>query len=213
MRNIIRAERIAALTSSRDRIRESAKTLFAKQGYQATTTAAICRLAGTSQSQIIKHFTDKQGLLEAIFDQAWGQINPAIRLAIDKITSPVERLKIVMNMVLSFFAKDRDLGTIFLLEGRRIRGDGQMVVLVPGFLDFVKTLDRILTEMSARGEIMPTVNLQAFRSALMGAVEGMLRDQLLARTSRFPASFTDDDLHTIFSSFLSACVTRSNPQR
>ncbi len=54
-------QRNAASVSSRERIREAAKALFAKEGYE-TTTAAICRLAGTSQSQIIKHFTDKQGI-------------------------------------------------------------------------------------------------------------------------------------------------------
>ena len=40
-------------------MREAAKALFAKRGYEAASTAAICRIAGTSQSQIIKYFTNK----------------------------------------------------------------------------------------------------------------------------------------------------------
>src|SRR6266436_7594527 len=165
----------AVLASSRDRIREAAKALFAERGYEATTTAAICRLAGTSQSQIIKHFTNKQGVLEAIFEYAWEQLNPAIELAIEKIPSPADKLRIVVDMVLIFLQKDKDMRTIFLLEGRRIRGDGHMVVLVPGFLDFVKILDGVLKEMNARGELVPSVHPQAVRSALMGAFEGLLR--------------------------------------
>ena len=124
------------ITSSRERIRESAKALFAERGYEAATTAAICRLAGTSQSQLIKHFTDKQGLLEAILEHAWEQINPAIRLATESVSSPRQKLQILTDMVLSFLEKDRALRTLFLLEGRRIRGDRHMVVLVPGFLEF-----------------------------------------------------------------------------
>lgn len=208
MRNVVRAQRTTILASSHERIRESAKGLFAERGYEATTTAAICRLAGTSQSQIIKHFTDKQGLLEAIFEHAWEQINPAIHLAIEKVSSPRERLKIMVDMVLSFLEKDAQLRILFLLEGRRIRGDGHMVVLVPGFLDFVKMFDSILKEMAAKGELLPDIHPQALRSGLMGAFEGLLRDQLLARPSRFPASYTETDARAVFSAFLSSCFSK-----
>jgi len=46
------------------------------------------------------------------------------------------------------------------------------------------------------------------RSALMGALEGLLRDQMLARTSRFPATYTEADYRTIFATFLSAFAAR-----
>jgi AcrR family transcriptional regulator len=84
------AQRASARVSSRERVRESAKTLFAERGFEATTTAANCRLAGTSQSQLIKHFTNKQSLLEAIFEYAWEQINPAVRLATESMATPRE---------------------------------------------------------------------------------------------------------------------------
>jgi len=198
----------AVLASSRDRIREGAKALFAERGYEATTTAAICRLAGTSQSQLIKHFTNKQGVLEAIFEYAWEQLNPAVQLAIERNPSPTHKLKTVVDMALSFLQKDRDLRTIFLLEGRRIRGDGHMVVLVPGFLDFIKILDGVLKEMNARGELVPNVHPQAVRSVLMGAFEGLLRDHMLARSSRFPAAYSEADFPAVFSTFLSAFIAR-----
>jgi AcrR family transcriptional regulator len=208
MRNVIRAQQTTVLASSRDRIREAAKALFAERGYEATTTAAICRLAGTSQSQLIKHFTNKQGLLEASLEHAWEQLNPAIQLAIEKVSSPREKLKIMVDMVLSFLEKDAELRTLFLLEGRRIRGDGHMVVLVPGFLDFVKMLDGILKEMAAKGELLPEIHPQALRSGLMGAFEGLLRDQMLVRPSRFPASYSEADARAVFSAFLSSCLTK-----
>ena len=202
------SQKTAVLASSRDRIREGAKALFAERGYEATTTAAICRLAGTSQSQLIKHFTNKQGVLEAIFEYAWEQLNPAVQLAIERDPSPTHKLKTVVDMALSFLQKDRDLRTIFLLEGRRIRGDGHMVVLVPGFLDFIKTLDGVLKEMNARGELVPNVHPQAVRSVLMGAFEGLLRDHMLARSSRFPAAYSEADFPAVFSTFLSAFIAR-----
>ena len=201
-------QKTSILTSSHDRLREAGKDLFAERGFEDTTTAAICRLAGTSQSQLIKHFNNKLGLLEAVFEFAWEQINPAIRLAAERIPSPTDKLKIVVDMMLTFLERDRALRTLFLLEGRRIRGDGHMVVLTPGFLEFIKFLDGILKEMSVKGEISPHINLQALRSGLMGTIEGLLRDQYLARATRFPASFSEADSRVIFSMFLGAFLNR-----
>src|SRR5712691_10285282 len=201
-------QKTAVLASSRDRLREGAKALFAERGYEATTTAAICRLAGTSQSQLIKHFTNKQGVLEAIFEYAWEQINPAVRLATENIAAPRERLRVLIEMVLGFLEKDRAIRTLFLLEGRRIRGDGHMIVLVPGFTEFIKMLDGILKELAAQGEFATNIHLQAFRSALMGAIEGMLRDRMLARSSRFPASYAETDMRAMISSLLSLVLTK-----
>ena len=202
------SQKTAVLASSRDRIREGAKTLFAESGFEDATTAAICRLAGTSQSQLIKHFTNKQGVLEAIFEHAWEQVNPAVRLATENIASTREKLRVLIDMVLGFLEKDRAIRTLFLLEGRRMRGDGHMIVLVPGFIEFIKMLDGILKELAAQGELAPNIHPQAFRSALMGAIEGMLRDQMLARSSRFPASYAEAEMRTMISSLLSLCMTK-----
>jgi hypothetical protein len=83
-----------------------------------------------------------------------------------------------------------------------------MVVLTPGFLEFIKFLDGVLKEMSAKGEISPHINLQALRSGLMGTIEGLLRDQYLARATRFPATFSEADSRVIFSTFLGAFLNK-----
>lgn len=204
----MKSYRVVPQISSRERIREIAKALFAKKGFEATSTAEICQLAGTSQSQLNKHFSSKHGLLEAIFEDAWEKINPAISLAIEKIASPKDKLRILTDMVLTFLEKDKELRTLFLLEGRRIRGDGYFVVLVPGFLEFVRTLDGVVKEISTSGELPAHLNPQAFRSTLIGAIEGMLRDQLISRSSKFPASFNESDIRAIFDHLLSVFIAK-----
>jgi AcrR family transcriptional regulator len=204
----MRDQRSGVLTPSRERLAEAAKTLFAERGYEATSTVSICRLAGTSESQLIKHFGSKQGILEALFEYAWEQINPAVRLATESIALPREKLRITMEMVLNFLAKDVQLRTLFLLEARRVRGDGKLVVLVPGFLEFVKMVDEILKQIADEGGLAANIHPQALRSALMGAIEGMLRDQILATTSHFPATYADSDVRTICSTFLAASLSK-----
>ena len=200
----MRNQPAGVLTSSRERIREAAKDLFADSGYELTSTAAICRLASTSESQLIKHFGNKQGLLEAIFQYAWEQINPAVRLATESISSGRQKFQVMMEMVLNFLGKDEQLRKLFLLEGRRIRNDGKHVVLVPGFLEFVKIADGILQELADQGEL--AFPPQALRSAMMGAIEGMLRDKMLARSMAFPADFSDADVRSLCSVFFNASL-------
>jgi hypothetical protein len=80
--------------------------------------------------------------------------------------------------------------------------------LTPGFLEFIKFLDGVLKEMQAKGELAPHIHLQALRSGLMGAIEGLLRDQYLARATRYPATFSEADSRVIFSTILAAFLNK-----
>jgi AcrR family transcriptional regulator len=200
--------RSRVLAPSRERLLDAAKALFAERGYEATSTSVICRLAGTSESQLVKHFGSKQGILEAIFEHTWEQINPALRLATESVPSAREKFKLIVEMVLNFLAKDEQIRTLFLLEGRRIRDDGKLIVLVPGFLEFVKTVDEILHQLQEQADLDPALHPQAVRAGLMGAIEGMLRDKILSVTSGYPAAYSDADIRGVCFRFLSASLTK-----
>ena len=60
-----------------ERILKAAKALFAGSGFENTSTISIARMAQTSESQLIKHFGSKEGLLEAIFEDGWNHIAQA----------------------------------------------------------------------------------------------------------------------------------------
>lgn len=194
--------------SSRDRILQAAKRLFAAKGYENTSTVGIARLAGTSESQLMKHFGSKEGLLEAIFDQAWQKINPSIRQATQDLPSPLDKLNALAGRVTTALEKDPELKQLLLLEGRRIRKEGHMILMTQGFLEFVRLLDGVLREMRAAGQLRSDVHLQGFRSAFMGAWEGLMRDQLLARRAGYPARFSAKDATAILNAFLASFGAR-----
>ncbi|HEU5451286.1 MAG TPA: TetR/AcrR family transcriptional regulator [Terriglobales bacterium] len=189
--------------SSAERILLSAKHLFATRGYENTSTVAIARGAGTSESQLMKHFGSKEGLLEAIFDTGWAAL--AERVAhVREMPAPDQKLRALLEITLVAMDNDPDLRQLLLLEGRRIRKEGNMVMMTKGFLGFVSLLDEVLKEMRAAGQMRPQVNPVAARSAIMGMFEGMMRDQLLAKRGGFPAQFDSGDLRRIFDSFIAA---------
>jgi len=193
-----RAESPTFGASSRDRILQSAKSLFAAKGYAKTSTVTIARTAGTSESQMMKHFGSKDGLLAAIFEESWQRINWSARQAIQNLTSPSEKLLVLSGVVMSALDRDPELKLLMLLEGRRFRKEGQMVSLAQGYLEFVRLTDDVLSEMRDAGLLRPGIHLQAMRSALMGALEGLMRDQLLARRVGFPAQYGAEELREAF---------------
>ncbi len=194
--------------STHQRILGAAKKLFANRGYEHTSTSAIAREAGTSESQLMKHFGSKAGLLEAIFVEGWAQITAEARASSENLTSPVEKLQVISGCVLAHLEKDADLKLLLLLEGRRVRKEGQSVALTEGFLGFVQLVDDVLTDMRTRNLLRPGLSPQAVRSALMGMLEGMLRDRYLAERLDFPADFGLDQLRTVLGLTLASFIVR-----
>src|SRR5439155_27255819 len=102
--------------SSRDRILHVAKSLFAKRGYEHASTSSIARQAGTSESQLMKHFGSKAGVLEAIFLETWKTITERAHSAIQNVSSPVERLQVIAGTALMTLERDPEMKQLLLLE-------------------------------------------------------------------------------------------------
>ncbi|MEA3461698.1 MAG: TetR/AcrR family transcriptional regulator [Bacteroidota bacterium] len=58
------------MTTKQEQILESALELFANEGYAATPTSKVANKAGVSEGLIFRHFTNKQGLLDALMKEA-----------------------------------------------------------------------------------------------------------------------------------------------
>ena len=185
----------------------AAKQLFASRGYENTSTVAIARLAGTSESQLMKHFGSKEGLLEAIFEAGWQEMSAHIA-ALQQVPNPRQKLTVLLDATLAGLERDPELKQLLLLEGRRIRREGRMVMMTRGFLDYVGVVDAILAEMRAAGQLRSDLNPQAVRSALIGMFEGILRDQLLAQRAAFPSSAKISDLRQLFDVVIPALGTK-----
>src|SRR3954464_14534870 len=94
-----------ATHTSRSRLLEAGKTLFAQNGYEQTPTASIARAAGSSESQLMRYYGDEAGLLEAIFDSSWGPLNQLMQSRIAAASNAQEALAAILDtMVESFTA-------------------------------------------------------------------------------------------------------------
>ncbi len=193
--------------SSHDRILQAGRALFAGDGYENTTTSAIARRAGTSESQLIKHFGSKEGLLEAIFDEAWQRMAAGIHSVQDGAAPPMQKLQSLTDLLIGALEQDRELQTLMLLEGRRIRKHGHMVLLTRGYLQMLSAVDGVLRQMAEAGQLRRDLHLEAVRSALVGAFEGMLRDRLLAERAGFPAHYDGAEMRRAFRAVMEGFLT------
>jgi AcrR family transcriptional regulator len=180
-----------------ERVLIAAKGLFAQSGFENTTTASIARLARTSESQIVKHFGSKEGLLEEIFEDGWRHIAHSFA-AIEYLPDPASKLQALVGSVLTTLEQDEQLKQLFLFEGRRIRREGHLVLITKGYLELIKIVDGLLADMQATGQLRSDLKVEAARSALIGMLEGMMRDKMLGQRANYPAAFAAEDIRKLF---------------
>ena len=191
-----------AARSSRGRLLAAGKTLFARFGYEQTSTAAIAREAGTSESQLVRYFEGKSGLLEAIFNESWKPLNQRVQTLIASAAHGRDAVLGVLSTIINGFGNDPELAFIFLFEGRRVRGGGHEVILSKGFLQFTELVRRLVARGQKDGSFSGDFDEVAVTSALMGAAEGMIRDRLIAARSGKANPFSEREIRRVFAAVL-----------
>jgi AcrR family transcriptional regulator len=79
----------------REQLIEVATRLFAKSGYEATTTAAIAEAAGVTEPILYRHFKSKQELFIAIVREVSQQTMRQWQALIANINDPAEKLRAI----------------------------------------------------------------------------------------------------------------------
>ena len=182
--------------TSKGRLLAAGKSLFSRLGYEQTSTAAIAREAGTSESQLVRYFGGKSGLLEAIFNEAWRGLNEGIRTNVTAAEHGREAILHILSHIVEAFSHDHDIAFLFLFEGRRIRGNE--VSLSQGFRSFYETLQQLMRRGQEDGSFRNDVSVGVLASAMLGCAEGMIRDRLIAERLGKPNPFSDEDVRKVF---------------
>ena len=193
----------AEAVSSRERLLNTAKRLMAGAGYERISTAAIAREAGTSESQLVRCFGSKAGLLETIFDESWAPLNPQIARLVAAAPTAREAMITVLSTMIGAFERDPELAKLLMFEGRRVRGDNAEVLLTQGFRDFAKLVLSLIERGQKDGSFSTALKPQAITSALLGAAEGMMRDRLLAAHQNQPSPFPESQIRAVFGALVS----------
>lgn len=178
------------------------KKLFARNGYEQTSTAAIAREAGTSESQLVRYFGGKSGLLEAIFNESWAALTTQIAPMTAQAEHSRDALVRILNLLLAAFSHDRDLAALFLFEGRRVRGHD--VALSKGFLAFYDLVHKLIARGQEDGSFRKDVTVDVLGSALVGCAEGMMRDRIIAERAGESHGYDEEGIRKAFETIVNA---------
>ena len=164
---------------------------------------AIAREAGTSESQLMKHFGSKQGLLSAVLDHGWMKILRRVQ-ATQGNESLQQRLLAALEAMVIELENDSELKELVALEAHRVRKDGRDVLVSSGYRQFSELIASLLSEMRERKLIRPDVNLDAIRAGLIGMADGLVREQVVAGRSDARANYSFDDVRKMLEVMLPA---------
>jgi AcrR family transcriptional regulator len=185
------------------RLLNAGKTLFARNGYEQTATSSIARESGSSESQLIRYFGGKAGLLEAIFNEAWSGLNESVQQHVAEAVHGRDAIIRLLSLMIQAFSRDHDIAFLFLFEGRRMRGGGSHEVLLSkGFVQFNQVVGMLIERGRQDGSFRTDVHPQVLGSAMLGVAEGMLRDRVLGERNQTPVPYDDDQIIRTFTAMV-----------
>jgi len=199
----------AVLLSSRDRISLAAKGLFAKNGYENTSTVAIARQAGTSESQLMKHFGSKQGLLFAILDQGWSAI---LHRAYALSSVPVRSSQVLVDVLESYIVEleqDSEMRTLLVMQSRRSQKDESGLSPIAGRQQFNSLVENLLKDLKNQGALRSDLSISAIRAALFGVVEGILFEEVASLMEGRPLQYLEGDRRKVLETLVSGLIAET----
>ncbi len=188
--------------TSRMRLLNAGKTLFARNGYEQTATSAIARESGSSESQLIRYFGGKAGLLEAIFNEAWSGLNESVQQQVAAAEHGRDAIIRILSLMIQAFSRDHDIAFLFLFEGRRMRGGSHEVLLSKGFVQFNQVVGMLIERGRQDGSFRTDVHPQVIGAAMLGVAEGMLRDRVLGERNHTPVPYDDAEIIRTFTAMV-----------
>ena len=118
-----------ATSATATRILDAAKRILWEKGYSKLTLQAIEEESGEYRALVAYYFGSKQGLVEALIDSLMESEDEALRVRLDEIEEPVERVRALID------------------EQRHISADWQ------GFRAFYELLPNIMRDERLRADL------------------------------------------------------------
>jgi AcrR family transcriptional regulator len=188
----------------RKRILATARELFARQGFHATTTRDIARAGNVSDALLYTYFTSKQQVLEAILDEGIEMFshNPTLS-SLNETLSIEDYMKAMGQRFLQIVQQQRDLFVILISDHHVIADDERFARFIDGAASH---FGAELTTRAANGELRPNFNGYLVARQFVGAIIAYIVLQDLLGIARFhpvsPTHYLDELVATTLNGIL-----------
>jgi AcrR family transcriptional regulator len=152
-------------SARREELISVAATLFASRGYYAVTVDDIGDAVGLTGPALYRHFSGKEALLVAVFDQIVEQLRDRIREVVSEATDPVSALLAILRFHVEFAIEQRQNVAVWrqefqnLPEPDRWRLRRAQRLYVEEWVDLVHELRPDLSDTEVRTAVHAAIGL------------------------------------------------------
>ena len=180
-----------------------AKRRFARLSYDGTTLSAIVRGSGINTGEVLQHFDSKLSILLAVLDGGWASINPRLTDIVVTSVNAREAMLSMLAVMMRVLEKEEDLARLFLFEARRPHPETGEIVLSRGYRRFIELITEVALRGQRDGSFKVGYQPKAIASVVVGAVENLMRDRLVARPERELAPYSGASVFGAFEAMIS----------
>jgi AcrR family transcriptional regulator len=148
-------------------ILRTAARIFAEKGYHPTTMRDISRATRVSLAGLYYYCKSKEELLFLIQDNCFGRVLARLEERLRETSDPVERLRVVVENHLSFFAANMAEMKVLSHEADALAGELHERVSAKK-QQYTRRVRGILAELQARDERAAKIDLTVGTYALFG---------------------------------------------
>jgi AcrR family transcriptional regulator len=163
--------RVARRTGST--LLDSAAALFAKKGYDLTSTREIAAQVGINKASLYYHIKTKEDLLYDICKTALRKIREDVEADLQNASNPLQRAEILIRTHIESMLRDYDRHSAALTEMTCL--SKERLAEVTALRDVYESLTRsILEEAQTAGEVRKDVPVKYLCLALLGLLNRVL---------------------------------------
>jgi TetR/AcrR family transcriptional regulator, fatty acid metabolism regulator protein len=149
---------------------EAAVIVIAENGYHQAQVSKIAKQAGVADGTIYLYFKNKEDILISLFQEKMGSFIEKIQKEIEGISSPTEKLYVLVEKHFQLLAADRHLAIVTQLELRQSNKELRLRIneVLKGYL---KVVDSILIEGIEKGEFRKDLDIRLARQMIFGTID------------------------------------------
>lgn len=164
---------------TRTRILKAAEKLFARQGYEGTTTRDLAQAAGVAEGTLFRHFTNKKAILIEVASQGWVEILTDLLTELSEMAS-YQAIAQVMRKRMFNLHRNADMMRVCFMEAQfhpELRDRIQSEVIAK-MTDVAEAFFQTAMERGIYRPMNPRIVAQVFLG--MFTIAGFSRDTLMA---------------------------------
>jgi AcrR family transcriptional regulator len=175
----MRSQTLPTETETSKRILQAARQLFARKGYDATTTKDLAHAAGVAEGTVFRHFPNKKAILVEVATEGWIEILTDLLTELSEMGSYKAVAQVMRRRMLNFH-KNGDLLRVCFLEAQfhpELRDRIQSEVIAK-MTDVAEAFFETAMDKGVYRRMNPRLVAQVFLG--MFAVAGFSYDTLMA---------------------------------